>query len=128
VHNSYFSKKTKKKVSFPPIPGAAKSSISPLIPMLGSIVFLVVLGTAAIFLPPFLLHLQQVKGILFFFVLDFRILFVFFFMIEFYCDPQCWNGANCTANNVCVCQPGFEGDRCQTSNLSNHLFQYLFSF
>jgi hypothetical protein len=37
-------------------------TISPLVPLVGSVVLLVVIGTAAIFLPPYLLALETHKG------------------------------------------------------------------
>ena len=33
------------------------------------------------------------------------------------CKPRCWNGAQCLANNTCVCRTGFEGDRCEKSKI-----------
>jgi hypothetical protein len=38
------------------------SSMSPLLPLIGSVILLVVLGAAAIFLPPYLLSLKTQNG------------------------------------------------------------------
>ncbi|XP_047450316.1 latent-transforming growth factor beta-binding protein 2-like [Mugil cephalus] len=29
------------------------------------------------------------------------------------CSPLCRNGASCRLANICVCRPGFHGNRCQ---------------
>ena len=30
------------------------------------------------------------------------------------CDPECQNGGNCSAPDVCDCATGYVGDQCQT--------------
>ena len=45
-----------------PLPVQPTSGISPLIPLVASLALLLVVGTAAIFLPPYLLSLQTHRG------------------------------------------------------------------
>ncbi|CAF4101595.1 unnamed protein product, partial [Rotaria sp. Silwood2] len=75
-------------------PLKSTGDISPLVPLVGTAILLVIIGASAVFLPPFLLALQTHR--------------------DYSCYPGCWNGGSCSAQNVCTCLTGYEGDRCQT--------------
>lgn len=95
------------------IPAKAPTQISPLIPLLGSVLLLLVLATCGIVLPPYLLSLRTYRSQA---LEEHDWGSIVFLSIGIECIPGCWNGGSCSARNICTCVPGFEGDRCQRSN------------
>jgi hypothetical protein len=94
-------------------------SISPLIPLLCLLLFLLIFATAAIILPPAIVSLENQQGKS---ILSNWKMWVKLFILDNYCYPGCWNGGSCSAQNVCTCVTGFNGDRCQTRKIISDSF------
>lgn len=93
--------------------------MTPLIPLVGVVFLLLVLGTAVIFLPPYLLAMRtsRSKTKTKRFEKNF-ILIDFVFSLAIDCIPGCWNGGSCSAKNICTCVTGFRGDRCEQRKIN----------